>query len=57
MEKKRLPLDVEVDVKKAFQINCLKNDDNMTHILRKFVEAYNKDPQKVKKFITRLNKA
>ena len=49
--KVRLPIDLEENVKKAFHINCLKNETNMTWIITKFVEAYNRDPEKTKKFI------
>lgn len=51
--KKRIPLEVEEKIKKLFQINCLKNDENMHTILRKCIEAYNRNP---KQFMEFLNK-
>lgn len=54
--KVRLPVDLEEKVKKTFQINCLKNDTNMTWIISKFVEAYNSDPKGVREFIEKPTK-
>jgi hypothetical protein len=49
--KRVLPLELEEEIKKTFKIRCLENDTNMTTIIRKFVEAYSRNPEKVTKFI------
>lgn len=51
--KTRLPLDVETKVKTAFKINCIKNEENMSYVLNKFIEAFNKDPKGTLAFINR----
>ncbi len=51
--KKILPLELEERVKHVFKMNCLKNKENMTTILKKFVFAYNKDSKQVMEFINK----
>lgn len=51
--KKRLPVDLDEKVKRTFQMKCFKNKQNMSEIIRKFVEAYNKDSKAVTEFINK----
>ena len=51
--KKRLHLDLEEKVKDTFQMKCLKNKENMTTIVTKFIEAFNRDPKGTLAFINK----
>ncbi len=51
---KILPLNLDDDKKGAFKTVAASQRESMTTVLRKFIDAYIKNPKKVMKFIEKL---